>query len=74
MPRLRPVSRERDVLVRPPWLDPRPSPWRPPVVDVTDQLEELAALLRSGVLSREDFERQKRKVLALSSSVIAAAA
>jgi hypothetical protein len=65
VPRLRPITRDqRDVLIRRPWLDesgPRP---RPPVIDIIDQLEELAALLRRGLLSRDEFERQKRKVLA----------
>jgi hypothetical protein len=62
--RLRPISRDdREVLVRQPWLDlvdPRPRP----IVDILDQLEELVALLRRGVLSRDEFNRQKRKVLA----------
>jgi hypothetical protein len=42
---------------------PGPAHWTPPLVDVVDQLEVLAALLSSGVVSEEDFERQKRKVL-----------
>ena len=64
MPRVRPITRDqRDVLIRRPWLDEsrlRPSP----VIDIIDQLEELAALLRRGLLSRDEFDRQKRKVLA----------
>jgi len=65
MARLRPTSRDqRDVLVRSPWLD-EPSPQRcPPAIDVLEQLEELAALLHRGLLSRDEFDRQKRKVLA----------
>jgi hypothetical protein len=42
----------------------RAAHWTPPLVDVVDQLETLAALLSSGLLSDEDFDRQKRKVLA----------
>lgn len=33
------------------------------LVDVVGQLEELATLLRRGLLSRSEFDRQKRKVL-----------
>jgi hypothetical protein len=50
------------LLVRRPVLassTPRPSR----LVDVVGQLEELATLLRRGLLSRSEFERQKRKVL-----------
>ena len=65
MTRLRPISRdEREVLVRQPWLDlVEPSSPRP-IVDILDQLEELAMLLRRGALSRDEFNRQKREVLA----------
>jgi len=63
--RLRPATRaDRDVLVRRPWLDDPGRRRRPPVVDVLQQLEELAMLLRRGLLSRAEFDRQKRKVLA----------
>jgi hypothetical protein len=55
---------ERDLLVRQPWLE-EPGPRRTaPIVDVIDQLEELATLLRRGALSPDEFNRQKRKVLA----------
>ncbi len=66
MPRLRPITRDhrRDVLIRRPWLDESAPHPRPPVIDIIDQLEELAALLRRGLLSRDEFDRQKRKVLA----------
>ena len=65
MTRSRPRTRQPfDVLVRPPWVDDPASRWRPPLVDVVDELEELADLLRRGLLSREEFERQKRKALA----------
>jgi hypothetical protein len=64
VPRLRPISRDRhDVLIRRPWLDEVAPGWRPPVIDIIDQLEELASLLRRGLLSRDEFDRQKRKVL-----------
>ena len=65
MTRLRPISRdEREVLVRQPWLDVAEPPRPRPIVDVLDQLEELVLLLRRGALSRDEFNRQKRKVLA----------
>ena len=43
---------------------PRATHWTPPLVDVVDQLEALAALFSRGLLSDEDFDRQKRKILA----------
>jgi len=51
------------VLIRRPWLDESAPHRCPPVIDVIDQLEELATLLRRGLLSRDEFDRQKRKVL-----------
>jgi hypothetical protein len=50
-------------LIRRPWLDEVAPGWCPPVIDIIDQLEELASLLRRGLLSRDEFDRQKRKVL-----------
>ena len=35
----------------------------PSIIDVLDQLEELATLLRRGLLSRHEFDRQKRTLL-----------
>ncbi len=52
----------RDVLVRPPWVDD-PAPSRRPVVEMISELEELAVLLRQGLLSRAEFERQKQRLL-----------
>jgi len=53
-----------DLLARPPWVEPSPPErWTPLIVDPVDQLEELAALLRRGLLSPEEFHRQKWKVL-----------
>ena len=63
MPRLRPTTRPRDVLIRRPWLEASPRRRSPAAIDVIEQLEELAALLQRGMLSREEFERHKRKVL-----------
>ncbi|MET0144014.1 MAG: SHOCT domain-containing protein [Ilumatobacteraceae bacterium] len=37
--------------------------WTPPLVDVVDQLEALAALFARGLLSDEDVDRQKRRIL-----------
>ena len=64
MPNVRPITRQRDVLIRRPWLDVSLARPGAPVIDIIDQLEELAALLRRGLLSRDEFDRQKRKVLA----------
>ncbi len=52
----------RNLLSRPPVLTEL-SPPAQGVVDLVDQLEELAALRERGVLSPTEFERQKRKVL-----------
>ena len=48
---------------RPPWVKPASS-WHLPVIDAIDELEELAALLRHGLLSRHEFDRQNGNVLA----------
>jgi hypothetical protein len=50
------------LLVRSPMLA-RSAPRRSSSIDVVGQLEELATLLRRGLLSQAEFERQKRKVL-----------
>ena len=64
MPRLRPTTRgQYELLIRRPWLDEPPPRRSAPAINIIDQLEELATLLRRGVLSRAEFERQKRKVL-----------
>jgi hypothetical protein len=54
-----------DVLQRGPWLVEQ-TPREQPLIDAIDQLEELAALLDLGLLSRREFDRQKRKVLEAS--------
>ncbi len=65
MPSDRPITRDRrDVLIRRPWLDESGARPCAPIIDIIDQLEELAGLLRRGLLSRDEFDRQKRKVLA----------
>jgi hypothetical protein len=57
-------SQPSDLLARAPWVDPPPPErWTPLVVDPVDQLEELAGLLARGLLTEEEFVRQKRKVL-----------
>ena len=38
------------------------TPWPHPLVDPVKQLEALAELLDKGLLSRDEFERQKQKV------------
>jgi hypothetical protein len=57
-------SQPSDLLARAPWVDaPPPERWTPLVVDPVDQLEELAGLLARGLLTDEEFVRQKAKVL-----------
>lgn len=63
MPRFRPTARQRELLIRPPWVE-EPTRRQLPAINIIDQLEELAVMLRRGLLSRDDFNRQKRKVLA----------
>jgi hypothetical protein len=59
-----PPRQQRGLLARAPWVDPPPGDrWTPLLVDPLDQLEELAGLLARGVLSQEEFGRQKAKVL-----------
>lgn len=59
----RPRARSpHDVLERGPWLVEVPRPPRS-LVSVIDQLDELVSLLQRGLLSPEEFERQKRLVL-----------
>jgi hypothetical protein len=53
-----------DLLARPLWggsLDDEG--WAARFTDTTDQLEALADLLARGLLSAEEFERQKAKVI-----------
>jgi hypothetical protein len=62
MSRHRPRSRSpEEVLERAPWLVE--SPRNRPMVETIDQLEELASLLQRGLLSRSEFDQQKRKLL-----------
>jgi hypothetical protein len=52
-----------DLLTRPPVVGWQPAtPWPHPLVDPVQQLEALADLLNKGLLSRDEFERQKQKV------------
>jgi hypothetical protein len=65
MPRLElPRNRPHGLLTRPPWTgyDIR-DPWRSALVDPVGQLEELADLYALGLVSREEFDEQKAKVL-----------
>lgn len=52
-----------DLLVRPPWNGSTRHCWTSLVVDPIEQIEELADLRDRGLLSTEEFEEQKRKVL-----------
>jgi hypothetical protein len=53
-----------DLLARPPWAGDGTGRWVVRVADPVSQLEALADLRRRGVLSAEEFEGQKAKVLA----------
>jgi hypothetical protein len=53
-----------DLLVRPPCRE-HDSGWDELIVDPAEQLRELADLLNRGILTEDEFERQKRRVLAL---------
>jgi hypothetical protein len=53
-----------DLLARPPWgVREDTSGWASLIINPVTQLEALADLRTRGVLSREQFERQKAKVL-----------
>jgi hypothetical protein len=52
----------RDLLTRGPLLA-EPADGAVGLSEIVDQLEELAALLRRGLLSRAELERQKRRIL-----------
>jgi Short C-terminal domain len=62
-----PIKTSRDqipnLLTRPPLLGWQVAcPWPHPLVDPVQQLEALADLFRRGLLSRDEFEREKQKV------------
>jgi hypothetical protein len=58
-----PRSDRTDLLSRPPSVAADPNEgWASLIVDRVAQLRTLADLLRDGLLSREEFERQKAKV------------
>jgi hypothetical protein len=57
-------SRRPDLLVRPPCTArDLELGWAALFVDPVEQLDELAELFGRGLLSREEFERQKAKVI-----------
>jgi hypothetical protein len=51
-------------LARPPCVDWATDRWTAPVTNPAEQLEALAELRRRGLLTAEEFEWQKAKVLA----------
>jgi Short C-terminal domain len=61
------MARSRDTCFD--LLAPRPQSWATPetwagvLVDSAAQLRELAALVAQGLMTDEEFERQRRKVL-----------
>ncbi len=57
-------SRRTDLLARPPCtLRDLERGWAAMFVDPVDQLDELAELYARGLLSREEFEGQKAKII-----------
>jgi len=59
----RPRTHRTDLLVRPPCSeDEREGGWAGFVVDPVEQLKALADLHSRGLLSREEFDRQKTKL------------
>jgi hypothetical protein len=53
-----------DLLARPPsGVEPDEARWAALLIDATDQLEALADLVARGLLSPEEFEHQKAKVI-----------
>ena len=52
-----------DLLARPPSVSRVRDGWTRLVVDPVEQLRELADLSRRGLLSDEEYERQRAKVL-----------
>jgi hypothetical protein len=51
------------LLTRPPWSDGRGEQWAGSVVDPVRQIEALADLRDRGLLSPEEFDQQKSRVL-----------
>lgn len=51
------------LLTRPPWSGGRAEQWAVPVVDPVRQIEALADLRDRGLLSPEEFDQQKSRVL-----------
>jgi Short C-terminal domain len=51
------------VLARPPWAGGELQSWTDLVIDPIEQIEELSDLRHRGLLTAEEFERQKAKVL-----------
>jgi Short C-terminal domain len=65
---LRPDSTSRrrhaDLLARPPCgFGDLPRGWRGLIIDPVAQLEELADLVKRGLLSQEEFDRLKHRVV-----------
>lgn len=65
MKRLRTSRRhELDLLSRPPLgIDQQHQEWAALIVDPVEQLEELADLHGRGLLSRDEFESQKARII-----------
>ena len=59
------ISRDQnsDLLTRPPLVRSQVgAPWPHPLLDPVRQLEALADLFHRGLLSRDEFERQKQRI------------
>jgi hypothetical protein len=62
---IRPSTPRRDLvdlLSRPPCRDTSANWWMNWLVSPADQVEQLADLYRKGLMSAEEFERQKAKI------------
>jgi hypothetical protein len=59
-----PRSRRPDLLTRPPWRTDGAVPaWSASIFDPVAPLAELADLLGRGLITRQEYERQKSKVI-----------
>ncbi len=63
MRRVRTTRRRADLLARPPAAATADRGWACLIIDPVEQLQELAGLHDRGLLSDEEYDRQRMKVL-----------